>query len=184
MRAAAAVCGSAMRAAAAVFGSAMRAAAAVFGSAMRAAAAVFGSAMLAVPAVTGPLPALALVGPAALLLACSLIPHPGSWALAATPTASAALLACVIWPPGTVMLAVEGLLILGYLLLLDGHSAARQWLRGQVWYGVAGLAAAAVVLAALALPSAASAWVVLAGLAAAAAAYLVALPRRDRSTRP
>jgi hypothetical protein len=82
---------------------------------------------------------------------------------------------CAIWPPGAVLLTAEGLLILGYLLLLDGP-ASLPWLRGQVRFGVAGLVGAGVVLAALAIPSPSSAWLVLAGLGAAVAAYVIAVP--------
>jgi hypothetical protein len=156
---------------------------------VRAAAAFLGAAMLALPALFAPGLALALTGAALLLLAASLVPRAGSWPWAATLAASAPVIECVTWPPGTAVLAVEGLLVLGYLVLLDGpagpgragHPAARHWLRGQVRYGIAGLAAAGVVAAALAVPAAVSPWTVLAGLAAAAAAYLVALPRRPRS---
>jgi hypothetical protein len=181
---------------------------------VRAAAAFFGAAMLAVPALAAPVPELGVTAVAALLLICSLAPRTGLWTWPGTLTASVAVLECVIWPPGTAALAVEGLLILGFLVLLDGPehawafrrsagsgratasglaapssgraapAAAGLWLRGQARYGIAGLAAAGVVLVALAVPSVVSPWVVLAGLAAAAAAYLVGLPHLGRSTRP
>jgi hypothetical protein len=186
---------------------------------VRAAAALLGAAMLAVPALAAPVPALAVTAVAALLLICSLAPRTGLWTWPGTLTASVAVLECVIWPPGTAALAVEGLLILGFLVLLDGPEHARLfrrsagpgratpsgrttapgpaapssgraapaaglWLRGQARYGIAGLAAAGVVLVALAVPSVVSPWVVLVGLAAAAAAYLVGLPHLGRSTRP
>jgi hypothetical protein len=180
----------------------------VRGAFMRAAAAAFGAAMLAVAALAAPLPALVLTGSAALALGCSLAPGARNWTPVATLTASAAVVECVIWPPGTAALAVEGLLILGYLVLIDAPRGTRRircsasgpaapagdaapaaasarsttalWMRGQARYGIAGAAATGLVLGALTVPAPVSPWVVLAGLAAVAAAYLIALPRRER----
>jgi hypothetical protein len=149
---------------------------------MRAAAALTGAAMLGMAALAAPLPALMLTAAAALALACSLAPRTRNWTPVATLTASAAVVECAIWPPGSAALAAEGLLVLGYLVLVDAPgSTAALWLRGQARYGVAGVAAAGVVLAALAVPPTVSPWVVLAGLAAVSAAYLVAVPRRQRA---
>lgn len=155
------------------------------GRAGRAAAAVAGALMLAVAASRVPAPALALTGAAGLCVLASLSAPPGWREPAGTLAAAVAVVQCAAWPPGTAALAAEGLLILGYLILLDAPgraelAAATRWLQGQARYGAAGLAAAAVVLAALEVRSAQSAWIALAGLAAAVAAYLVALPRHPR----
>lgn len=131
--------------------------------------------MLVVPALAAPPQALVLTGAGALLVAASALGHFSRWA--GTLAAVVPVIQCAIWPPGAVLLTAEGLLILGYLLLLDGP-ASLPWLRGQARFGVAGLVGSGVVLAALALPSASSPWLVLAGLGAAVAAYLIAIPNR------
>jgi hypothetical protein len=94
-----------------------------------------------------------------------------------------AITVCAFSRAGTLVLALEGLLILAYLLAADapaGLTRPGSWLRQQVFAGVAGLIAGGAVLAALALHQVSSAWLTAAGLAAAAVAYLIALPsRRD-----
>ncbi len=158
---------------------------------MRPAAALCGLLMLGVPALAAPAAvpavlaaALALTGAGVLLVVASLVTRVDrSGAPAATLATVIVVIQCAVWHPGTVGLAVEGLLILGYLILLDGPARAGAavavgWLRGQALAGIAGLAGTGAVLAALAVPSAASPWLVLAGLAAAVAAYLIALPRK------
>ncbi len=131
--------------------------------------------MLIVPALAAPPQALVLTGAGALLVGASVLGRFRRWTAAGTLAAVVPVIQCAAWPPGSVLLAAEGLLILGYLLLLDGP-VSLPWLRSQVRYAVAGLLGAGVVLAALAVPSATSVWLVLAGLGAAVAAYLIAVP--------
>lgn len=81
---------------------------------------------------------------------------------------------------GIAALTPEGLFILCYLLTAGASPGLTQpgrWLRHQVRLGVAGVIASGVVLAALALHRANSAWLTVAGLAAAAAACRIAPPR-------
>ena len=129
---------------------------------------------LVVPALAAPPRGLILTGAGVLLVGGQ---RPGPLPPVARRNARrrGPVIQCAIWPPGTVLLAAEGLLILGYLLLLDGLTCR---LRGQLRFGVAGLIGAGVVLAALEVPSATSAWLVLAGLGAAVAAYVIAVPIR------
>jgi hypothetical protein len=142
--------------------------------------------MLAVPALAAPAAALALTGAGTVLVTGSLVAWVSRRAAAGTLAAGIAVTQCAAWPPGTFGLAVEGLLVLGYLLLLDapapiGAAMAVRWLRGQLPAGIAGLVSAGTVLTVLtAVPSTASPWLVLAGLAAAVAAYLMAVPRQPR----
>jgi hypothetical protein len=92
----------------------------------------------------------------------------------------AAILTCVFSRAGTLVLAVEGLLILAYLLAAGapaGLARPGSWLRQQVFVAAAGLIATGAVLAALALHQVSSAWLTGVGLAAAIGAYLIALPR-------
>jgi hypothetical protein len=99
---------------------------------------------------------------------------------------AAAVLACAFSRAGTFVLAVEGLLILAYVLAVHapaGLARPGPWLRQQVFVGAAGLIASGAVLAALAVHQVSSAWLTVAGLGAAAVAYLVALPRRRRAGR-
>ena len=91
---------------------------------------------------------------------------------------AAAILACAFSRAGTLVLAAEGLFILGYLLAADapaGLTRPGPWLRSQLRLCAAGLIAAGAVLAAFALRPSPSAWLTAAGLAAAVGAYLVAL---------
>jgi hypothetical protein len=155
---------------------------------LQAAAGLAGLLMLAVPALAAPAAALALTGAGTLLVVGSLVTRVSRRIPAGTLAAGIAVIQCAVWTPGILGLAVEGLLILGYLLLLDGPvpmgaALAGRWLRGQVPAGIAGLAGVGVVLAALAAPSTASPSLVLAGLAAAVAAYVIAVPRRPRRPR-
>jgi len=152
------------------------------------AAGLAGLLMLAGPALAAPAAALALTVAGTLLVIGSLVTWVSPRVPAGTLAAGIAVIQCALWPPGTVGLAVEGLLILGYLLLLDGPAPigaamAGRWLRGQVPAAIAGLAGTGAVLVALAAPSTASPWLVLAGLAAAVAAYVIAVPRLPRRLR-
>jgi hypothetical protein len=156
-------------------------------SALLVAAGLFGLPMLVVPALAAPAVAAALTGAGVLAVIASLVTRAGRRrAPAATLAASIPVIQCAVWHPGIAGLAIEGLLILGYLIMLDGperagRTVAVRWLRSQAPAGIAGLAGTGAALAALALPSAASPWLVLAGLAAAVAAYLIAVPRQPRS---
>ena len=101
-------------------------------------------------------------------------------------TVAAAILTCVFSRAGTLVLAAEGLFILGYLLASDAPAGLTRpglWLRQQVFLGVAGLIGSGAVLAALALHQVSSAWLTAAGLAAAVGAYLIALPLRRGARR-
>jgi hypothetical protein len=106
------------------------------------------------------------------------------WAGPGTVTAAAAIAECAVSRLNAAALAGEGLLLLGYLLLLDAPTgvrwtAAARWLRSRVRTVAAGVVATGLVLAGLAAtPSSVAPWVLLAGLAAAMAAYLAAIPRR------
>lgn len=86
------------------------------------------------------------------------------------------------------MLAGEGLLILGYLLLVDaprampGATAAR-WLLRQLPAVVWGTVTVAVVLVVLSVAVPVSAWLLVAGAGAAVAATVIALPRRPGQPR-
>jgi hypothetical protein len=99
---------------------------------------------------------------------------------------AAAIVACAFSRAGTLVLAAEGLFILGYLLAADapaGLARPGPWLRRQLRLCAAGLIAASAVLAAFALRPAPSAWLTAVGLAAAAGAYLIALPSGRASRR-
>jgi hypothetical protein len=99
---------------------------------------------------------------------------------------AAAITACAFSRAGTFVLAVEGVLVLCYLLAVHapaGLTRPGPWLRQQVFAAVAGLVASGAVLAALALHQVSSAVLTAAGLGAAALAYLVALPLRGRAGR-
>ncbi len=155
---------------------------------MKAVAAVLGLLMLAIPALSSPAQALAVTGAGVLLVICSLVTRPGWWAPAGILAAAIPVIQCAVWRPGTLGLAAEGLLTVGYLILLDGprrsgRPIATRWLQGQAPSGLAALAAVGVILTVLAVPTPTSPWLVLIGLAAAVAAYRVALPRRPRSPR-
>jgi hypothetical protein len=152
---------------------------------MKAAAGLFGLLMLAVPASAAPAAVVGLTGAGVLLVIGSLTTRVSRRVPAATLAAASPVIQCAVWHPGTAGLAIEGPLILGYLILLDGPAGtdpavAVRWLRGQAQVAIAGLAGTGAVLAALAAPSPASPWLVLAGLGAAVAAYLIALPRQPK----
>jgi hypothetical protein len=100
-----------------------------------------------------------------------------------------AVITCAASTAGVAVMAAEGLLVLGYLLLADlpaglpGLSGPGRWLRRQLPLLAAGLVAAGAVLAAFAVHQASTAGLTVAGLAAAVAAYLIALPRRELRAR-
>jgi hypothetical protein len=149
----------------------------------QAAAAVFGLGMIAVPASTGRAETLAVTG--LLLVLASLVNPLRDWRGTAALAALVAVLACLATSAPEWALAVEGLLIVGYLVLLEAprnpHARATQrWLRQQLPVAACALAASAAVIAALNVPVPASAWLVAVGAAAAVAAATIALPRRPR----
>jgi hypothetical protein len=103
-------------------------------------------------------------------------------AAAGTVAAVAVIVECAASRLGTAALAGEGLLLLGFLLLLGrpaglAGGTARTWLRLRLPAVLGAVAATGIVLAALAAVPGSSPWLALSGLAAAAAAYLVAAPR-------
>jgi hypothetical protein len=103
-------------------------------------------------------------------------------AAAGTVAAAAVIVECAASRLGTAALAGEGLLLLGFLLLLGrpaglAGGTARTWLRLRLPAVLGAVAATGIVLAALASVPGSSPWLALSGLAAAAAAYLVAAPR-------
>jgi hypothetical protein len=152
----------------------------------RAAATAFGLGMIAVPAATGRAETLAVIG--LLLVAASLVDPLREWRGTGALAALAAVLACLASRAHDGALALDGLLITGYLVLLDAprnpHGrATRRWLRQQLAVAACALAATAGVLILLNVPVPASAWLVAAGAAAAVAAAAIALPRRPREPR-
>jgi len=152
------------------------------GVAMQAVTLLAGAAMVVLPATAGSswaeaAAAVGLVGVLASLWRAL------TWASLAAVTA--AIVGCVISAPAAPLLAGEGLLIMGYLLLLDiprplPAQAIPRWARRQRPLGLAGLATSGAVLAGLALPVTGWWWPVLAGIAAAVAAAAIALPRAVR----
>jgi hypothetical protein len=147
---------------------------------------IISSAALGLITVAWPLPwspawtyLLAGLGAAAVLAAAFL-----KWA--PTLAVAAAVVCCAAADAPVAVLAVEGLVILGYLLVADAPPELGPWVRGQAPLVAAGALAGATVLAAFAVRPSGSAWLALAGLAAAVAAYLVALPslrRREKATQ-
>jgi hypothetical protein len=108
---------------------------------------------------------------------------PARWRGPGTLTATAAIAECAVSGLNAAALAAEGLLLLGYLLLLDAPTRARwtataQWLRSRLRVALAGVMATGLVLAGLAAAPSVASWILLAGLAAAIVAYLAAVPRR------
>ena len=106
-------------------------------------------------------------------------------AAAGTVVAVAVIIECAASRLDTVAMAGEGLLLLGFLLLLGrpaglAGGTTRAWLRLRLPAVLGAVAATGIVLAALAAVPGSSPWLALGGLAAAVAAYLVAAPR-DRS---
>ncbi|HEY7429618.1 MAG TPA: hypothetical protein VH641_02675 [Streptosporangiaceae bacterium] len=150
----------------------------------QAAAAASGLGMMALPAATGRAESLAIIG--LVLVAASLVSPLRDWRGTAALAALAAVLACVASRAPGWALAVDGPLIVGYLVLLDAprspHARATpRWLRRQLPLAVYVLAATAAVLILLVVPVPASAWLVAVGAAAGVAAAAIALPRRPRA---
>jgi hypothetical protein len=158
------------------------------GVALRTVTGCLGAAMIILPAPGLPGGAVALILASLLLVAASLGGPLARWRVVGTLAAAAAVAESALGRPGLAALAGEGLLILGYLLLMDAPGAmpaavAARWLRLQVPAVCWGTLTAAAVLAVLAVPVPVSAWLVVAGAAAAVAAVLIALPRRPGQPR-
>jgi hypothetical protein len=154
----------------------------------RVAAGCLGAGMIVLPApeLTGR--AWALLPAGLVLVAASLAGPTARWRVVGTLAAAAAVIESAVGRPGLAVLASEGLLILGYLLLVDAPPAMNaavtvRWLRLQLPAAIWGTLAAATVLVVLAVPVPVSAWLLVAGAAAAVAAALLALPRRPGQPR-
>jgi hypothetical protein len=143
-----------------------------------------GAAMIVVPAVSRSAGGVLTAVGAALVVA-SVTPPLRRWRGTGTLAALTAVAACALARPAVGVLAAEGLLILGYLLMLDGPrgaplsaTALARWLRQQAVVACWAVATSAAVLVTLAVRVPASAGLVVAGTAAAVAAAVIALPRR------
>jgi hypothetical protein len=156
----------------------------------RAAAGCLGAGMIILPAPELSGRSVLLIPTGLLLVAASLAGPPARWRVVGTLAAGAAVAEAALGRPGLAVLAGEGLLILGYLLLVDAPRAmtaavTARWLRLQVPAMAWGTLAVAAVLVMLAVPVPASAWLLVAGAGAAVAGAAIALPRRPgRPTEP
>jgi hypothetical protein len=157
---------------------------------IRAVAGCLGAGMIILPAPELPGRAWPVLPAGLLLVAASLAGPAARWRAVGTLAAGAAVLEAALGRPGLPELAGTGVLILGYLLLVDAPgamnaAAAVRWLRLQLPAALWGTLVAAAVLVALAVPVPVSAWLLVAGAGAAVAATVVALPRRPgRPSQP
>jgi hypothetical protein len=154
----------------------------------RAAAGGLGTGMILLPAPGLRGRAWALVAVGLVLVAASVAGPAARWRVVATLAAGAAVAEATLGRPGLVVLAGEGLLILGYLMLVDAPQAMTgrvtvRWLRLQWPAAVWGTLVSATVLVVLAVPVPVSVWLLLAGAGAAVAAAVIALPRRAAQPR-
>jgi len=145
-----------------------------------------GMMLLPAPQLTGR--SLALVPIGVLLVAVSLAGPLAHWRIVGTLAAATAVIESAVTRPDLATLAWEGLLILGYLLLVDAPRAmpgpvTARWLWRQLPLAVWGVFTAAIVLVVLAVPVPVSAWLLVAGAGAAVAAVVIALPRRPGKPR-
>lgn len=145
-----------------------------------------GMILLPAPHLTGRSRALVVVG--LVLVAVSLAGPLARWRIVGTLAAAIAVAESALTRPDLAALAWEGLLILGYLLLVDAPRAmpgtvTAHWLWRQLPLAVWGVSAAAIVLVVLAVRVPVSAWLLVAGAAAAVAAVVIALPRRPPQSR-
>jgi hypothetical protein len=152
------------------------------------ATACLGTAMMVVPALSLPERGQALTAAGLLLVAASLASPLARWRGTTTLAAVTAIAGSALGNPGTGLLAAEGLLILGYLLLTDAPAAmpgrvAARWLRLQAPAAAWAALASAAVLLGLGVQVRVSAWLVVAGAAAAVGATVIALPGRSRQPR-
>jgi hypothetical protein len=155
---------------------------------LRAVTGCLGAGMILLPAPELPGRAWLLIPAGLLLVAASLAGPLARWRSVGTLAAAAAVAESALGLPGLAVLAGEGLLILGYLLLVDAPgvmpgAVAARWLRLQVPAAFWGTLAAGVVLVVLAVPVPVSAWLLVAGAGAAVAATVIALPRRPGQPR-
>jgi len=140
-----------------------------------------GMILLPAPHLTGHSRVLVVIG--LVLVAVSLAGPLARWRFVGTLAAATAIAESALTRPDLAMLAWEGLLILGYLLLVDAPRAmpgtvTAHWLWRQVPLAVWGVFTAAIVLVLLAVPVPVSAWLLVAGAVAAVGAVIIALPRR------
>jgi hypothetical protein len=129
---------------------------------------------------------LGVLGVAAVIVAAfdvaafDVVPASRRGRRAAMAATVAAVLLSMLSHAGSVVLAAEGLFILGYQIAADLPALARadqvRWARRQVPSLAAGVVACGVIVAVLAVHPAASVWFTVGGLAAAVLAYRIALP--------
>ena len=155
---------------------------------IRAVTGFLGAGMMLLPAakLTGRAWALFAVG--LVLVAVSLAGPLARWRIVGTLAAAIAVIESALTRPDLAVLAWEGLLILGYLLLVDAPrampgAATAHWLWRQLPLAAWGVVSAAIVLVVLAIPVPVSAWLLVAGAVAAVAAVVIALPRRPGQPR-
>jgi len=147
-----------------------------------------GAGMILLPAahLTGRSRALVPLG--LVLVAVSLAGPLARWRFVGTLAAATAVTEATVTRPDLAALAWEGLLILGYLLLVDAPrrmpgTVTAHWLWRQLPLAVWGVFTAAIVLVVLAVRVPVSAWLLVAGAGAAVAAVVIALPRRPPEPR-
>ena len=147
-----------------------------------------GAGMILLPArhLTGHFRALVPLG--LVLVAVSLAGPLARWRIVGTLAAATAVTEAALTRPDLASLAWEGLLILGYLLLVDAPrrmpgTVTAHWLWRQLPLAVWGVFTAAIVLVVLAVRVPVSAWLLVAGAGAAVAAVVIALPRRSSEPR-
>jgi hypothetical protein len=147
-----------------------------------------GAGMILVPAplLTGRSWALVPIG--LVLVVLSLAGPLARWRMVGTLAAATAVTESALTRPDLTVLAWEGLLILGYLLLVDAPRAmpgtvTAHWLWRQLPLAVWGVFTAAIVLIVLAVHVPVSAWLLVAGAGAAVVAVVIALPRRPPEPR-
>ena len=155
---------------------------------LRAVTGCLGAGMILLPARELPGRAWLLIPAGLLLVAASLGGPLARWRAVGTLAAAAAIAECALGLPSLAVLAGEGLLILGYLLLVDAPgvmpvAVAARWLRLQLRAALWGTLTAATVLVVLAVPVPVSAWLLVAGAGAAVAATAIALPHRPGRPR-
>jgi hypothetical protein len=155
---------------------------------LRAVTGCLGAGMILLPAPELPGRAWLLIPAGLLLVAASLAGPLARWRTLGTLAAAAAVAESALARPSLAVLAGEGLLILGYLLLVDSPgvmpgAVTARWLRLQLPAAFWGALTAAVVLVVLPVPVPVSAWLLVTGAGAAVAATFIALPRRPGQPR-
>src|SRR5215467_7050944 len=148
---------------------------------LRAVTGCLGAGMILLPAPELPGRAWLLIPAGLLFVATSLGGPLARWRAVGTLAAVAAVAESALGQPALAVLAGQGLLILGYLLLVDApvvmpSTVTARWLRLQLPAVIWGTLTAATVLVVLAVPVPVSAWLVVAGAGAAVAATAIALP--------